>query len=397
MRGYPPWPWVYVMTWHGCEQRVIILGPNNRVPLVGIYKFQRARVNLSAALITWRRQFVIREASSGQPYLNIRMRFELALASAAVIGVTASPLYGRQSSEPVQFFNFTSGIPFENSFLRSETQLLATTLSSNNLYSLNPLAASPEAEVVAVLPDVTTITGLVGSAAGKVVVLGGVKGNTTFGYEDQTVFTVDFGSDSSCSRKRAEPTITAVAKLPDAVLLNGVAALPAHPEVVLITDSIQYCIWRVDTTTGAVDKLITDEALSSPANAALPLGANGLKIYDGHAYFTNTGAGIFARVPITEDGEQDGDVEILATVPLDVNYDDFAISNEGVAYLSQSPGAVVRVVPGGAAEFVIGADGDTTLTGPTSITLPKGGKKAYVTTRGVTASGISGQVFEISI
>ncbi|KAI1362853.1 hypothetical protein F5Y08DRAFT_311050 [Xylaria arbuscula] len=328
------------------------------------------------------------------------MRFELALAASAVVtGVTASPLLlsGRQaSSEPVQLFNFTSGIPFENSFLRSKTQLLATTLSNNNLYSLNPLAESPEAEVIAMLPDVTTLTGVVGSTAGKVVVLGGVKGNSTYGYSGETVFTVDFG----CGQKAAAaaPTVTAVAKLPSAALINGVAALPAHPEVVLITDSIQYCIWRVDTTTGAVDKVITDSALSAPANATLPLGANGLKIYGGHAYFTNTGAKIFARVPITEEGDQDGDVEILATSPSDTAfYDDFAIDGEGVAYLTQSPGAVVKVVPGGAAEFVIGADGDDTLTGPTSITLPKGGKKAYVTTRGVAASGISGQVFEISI
>ncbi|KAI0814629.1 hypothetical protein GGR55DRAFT_440486 [Xylaria sp. FL0064] len=316
------------------------------------------------------------------------MRFEIALATTAAWGSTAT-LYVRQSSSPVQLFNFSTPIPFENSFLASESQLLATTLASNTLYQINPLAASPEAEAIAQLPGATAVTGVTQIAPGKFAVVGGVSKNVTYGYYNETVWTVDLNSGTA--------VVEAVAHLPDAVLLNGIAALPAAPHVVLITDSIAYCIWRVDTTTGAVDKVIEDPMLSVPANATIPLGANGLKIHAGHAYFTNTGAGIFARVPITAAGDKAGDVEVITTVPAGTNFDDCAVDESGVAYLAQSPGAVVRVTPDGATSFVVGADGDTTLAGPTSITLPKGGKKAYVTTRGAVADGVSGQLWEISL
>ncbi|KAI1284314.1 hypothetical protein F5Y07DRAFT_405240 [Xylaria sp. FL0933] len=321
------------------------------------------------------------------------MRFEIALAATAAVGSTATP-YGRQSSSssPVQLFNFSTPIPFENSFLASESQLLATSLDSNTLYQINPLAKSPEAEAVAQLPGATAVTGVTQIAPGKFAVLSGVSTDQPYGYSNETVWTVDLNSGDTA-------VVKAVAHLPDAVLLNGIAALPAAPHVVLITDSIAYCIWRVDTTTGAVDKVIEDATFSVPANASFPLGPNGLKIHAGHAYFTNTGAGLFARVPITAAGAKAGDVEILATVPAGTNFDDFAVDERsGVAYLSQSPGAVVRVAPGGATSFVVGADGDATLAGPTSITLPKGGKKkAYVTTRGDAADGVSGQLWEISL
>ncbi|KAI1297471.1 hypothetical protein F5Y03DRAFT_279624 [Xylaria venustula] len=321
------------------------------------------------------------------------MRFQLGLAAtAAVVGATATPLAGRQSSA-TQLFNFSDPIAFENSFLASETQLLATSITTNVLYQFNPLAKSPEADTAVVLTNSTSLTGVAQIAPGKFVVLGGVKGNLTYGYYDETVYTVDFGHGAA---KKTAPTVKAVASLPDAVLLNGVAALPANPSVILITDSVTYAIWRVDTTTGAVDKAITDAALEAPANATFPLGANGLKIHDGYAYFTNTAAGIFGRVPITAAGDKAGDVEVIHTVPSGTNFDDFNIDDAGVAYLAQSPGAVVKVTTDGTASFVVGADGDTTLLGPTSITLAKG-KKAYVTTRGDVTDGVGGQLFEVTL
>ncbi|KAI0977199.1 hypothetical protein F4678DRAFT_477297 [Xylaria arbuscula] len=322
------------------------------------------------------------------------MRFQLGLAATAVVGATATPLAGRQSSSATQLFNFSDPIAFENSFLASETQLLATSINTNVLYQFNPLAKSPQAQTAAVVVNATSLTGVAQIAPGKFVVLGGVKGNLTYGYSDETVYTVDFGHGAA--KQKTAPIVKAVASLPDAVLLNGVAALPAHPHVILATDSVTYSIWRVDTATGAVDKAITDAALEAPANATFPLGANGLKIHGGYAYFTNTAAGIFGRVPITAAGDKAGEVEVIYTVPAGTNFDDFNIDDAGVAYLSQSPGAVVKVTTDGTASFVVGADGDATLLGPTSITLAKG-KKAYVTTRGDVANGVGGQLFEVAL
>ncbi|KAI1123649.1 hypothetical protein F5Y10DRAFT_280763 [Nemania abortiva] len=308
------------------------------------------------------------------------------------VGGSATPL--SIGSSGVQLFNFSSYIDIENSFLRSETQLLLTTFDNGRLYQINPLAEDPQAELILQAPGATALNGIVRIGTDKFAFSGGVRGS--FMYTNETVYTVDFSQTNSTGG----PTVAIAATLPDAVFLNGVAALPASPYVVMLADSNLGCLWRVDTETGAVDKVITDPAFAIPANATTPIGINGLKIRGGYAYFTNTAARLFGRIPITDAGERAGDVEIIHTAAVGISWDDFELGPDGSAYIAQGPGAVLRVTPDGQASFAAGTANSTTLIGPTSISIPQPGK-AYVTTRGgVVGTGTyqySGQVFEISI
>lgn len=227
----------------------------------------------------------------------------------------------------------------------------------------------------------------------KFAVIGGVRGS--YMYTNETVYTCDFSAGS-------EPAIEVVATLPDAVMLNGMDSLPQNPAVVLIADSRVGAVWRVNTTDGNVTIAYQGDLLLPPENATVPIGINGLKISSGYVYFTNTAKSLFARIAVTDDGVMHGEVEtvaILAPGEEDYDWDDFIIDASGeIAYMAQSPNAVGKVTIGtGEMDVVVGDGNDTSLIGPTSVTLAEDGVTAYVSTRGTQSSGISGQLVEISL
>lgn len=281
-----------------------------------------------------------------------------------------------------QIWNFTTYVDIENSNIRPNGNLLFTTLTGPELYTIDPSAASPEAEVVSSMVGVTALTGLAPIGYDKFAVIGGVRG--TYNYTNETIFSVDFSSSNGT-------TIETAVTLPDAIMLNGMASLPSNPRVLLIADSRVGCLWRADLDTSTVTKAVEDDTMLAPANATVPIGVDGLKITGGYAYFTNVAKLFFARVPISDDGSAaTGPVEVLTY--LDDDFDDFAV--DGIyAYAAQGP-SLVRKVDLATGELVSVVVNDTAMAGsPTSVTLKGDGIHGYVTTMGQQATGASGQVF----
>lgn len=194
-----------------------------------------------------------------------------------------------------QIWNFTTYIDIENSILRSNGHLLFTTLTNPQLYTIDPNADEPKAEVVAWMPGgVTALTGIAEVADDKFAVTGGIRG--TFNYTEETIFTVDF---SVATEENPNATvIETVAKLPDAIMLNGMAALPSNPSILVLADSRVGCLWRVDVETGAVSKAVESYYMEPIDNSTTPIGIDGLKISadSSYAYFTNVDLVILARV-----------------------------------------------------------------------------------------------------
>lgn len=210
----------------------------------------------------------------------------MALCVLASIG----PVLGQSAR---QIWNFTDYVDIENSILRSNGHLLFTTLSNPQLYTIDPNATAPQAEVVAWLPGgITALTGIAEVGDDKFAVTGGIRGS--FNYTQETIYTVDF---SVATEDNPNATVVStVATLPDAVMLNGMVALPSNPSVLVLGDSRLGCLWRVDIETGSVTKAIEDPLMLPTANATKPIGIDGLKIADSYFYFSNVVLANLARM-----------------------------------------------------------------------------------------------------
>ncbi|KAI0149377.1 hypothetical protein BJ166DRAFT_602136 [Pestalotiopsis sp. NC0098] len=276
-------------------------------------------------------------------------------------------------------FNLT-GVNFENSIVRPNGYLLLTTINNGSLYEIDPSSASPEAHLVATFGG-ANVLGISSIGADKYAIAGGFSSSSggvggPGGYTNGTIFTVDLSTNSTLPLA-GSPAVT----IPDSQLLDGLTSLPASPHVILATDALQGVVYRADMTTGSAEIVAADDAFAGSP------GINGIKIRDGYAYFTNTAARMYGRFAISEAGDQEGPVEIIAE---DASSDDFALdAASGAAYLGrqESPAAVVRVLPDGTKQDVAAA---ANMGRPCSLDITLDGRTGYVTTA-------SGQVFEFDI
>jgi hypothetical protein len=194
--------------------------------------------------------------------------------------------------------------------------------------------------------------------------------------------------------------------VPGATGLNGMAALPAMPRVVLSADSHGSCIHRINTLTRLVDVAFADPLLSYGPN--FKVGINGLKIFNGYVYFTNSGEGTFAQVNINDDGSKAGDVEIIARLTgeppgMGHAFDDFTLDSDGNAYVTLHNNEIVKITPDGTQTTFAGGNDSTVFKNPTSAATSQDGKSIYVATAGATAGKtpgemvFNGQVIQLSI
>ncbi|KAF0318807.1 hypothetical protein GQ607_013939 [Colletotrichum asianum] len=312
----------------------------------------------------------------------------------AFLGVVAAVSSASAASVVSQLWNFTDyAVTIENSALRSNGQLLLTTFDNGSLYTLDTLTNGSRAELVTKLPGATAIGGIAATSVDRFAILGGVRGNN-YSYTDESVYIVDFSDGES-----SKPTVNVVARLPNAVMLNGLASLPSKPHVVLATDSRLGSIFRIDTQTGATEVAITDDLFAAPANATIPIGINGIKIADGYAYFTNTARTSFGRVPITQDGYKAGDVETLAIASGGYAWDDFVIDASGNIFAAQTQNALGQIFVNGTFVTVAGGGDTTFIHRPTSVAVSEDNKTLFVTTGGNAVDGVtySGQVLAVEL
>jgi len=181
---------------------------------------------------------------------------------------------------------------------------------------------------------------------------------------------------------------TQIAAIPEANSLNGLAVL--NENTVLIVDSGLGAIWAVDTTTG-----VHTIAIQSPLWLPTPyfsLGINGIKIRGNTVYWTNSAFGTFGKVQVNKDGTAAGPVEVIASAPTGLSFDDFALDWQGNAWVAGPPNALIKVgIANGNVEVVAGGGTNQTLVGPTSVALNR--CTLYVATGG-SGGQSSGQVFE---
>jgi len=336
------------------------------------------------------------------------MRFTSIFSGAALATTTAAqyPL-----SLIYQFENAFSGVGYvniENIAVRScNGQLLLNTVTGAILAQLDPIAASPQPEIIVNLTNALG-NGQPGSLTGIAELYTEVRdvyavaaGNFQFGPQvpggvegvagSFSVWTIDLNGP--------EAKATLVTTIPEAGALNGVTAIPGgNKDLVLIADSILGAVWAVNVKTGEYKTVIqSDLWLPSPE---VRFGVNGLKVNGPYLYFTNSAQMTFGAVPIDlETGEALGEVTPFVMGPNGTNFDDFSFKpNVGDAWIATQPNAVYEVPRDGSVNLVAGGGEDQTLLGPTSTAFGNDGCTLYITTGGVgggPAGPQSGQVFAL--
>lgn len=286
----------------------------------------------------------------------------------------------------------------ENVAVRSNGHLLLTTFREGSLYDLDPNAQDPMPQLVAKLPAVERLTGIVEFEPDVFVVTGAKQAERPFYFvlDSAKAFIVDLrpGVDNAAVEKLVD--------VPGTEMLNGMAGLPENPHILLSLDSIGGRLFRIDARTAELDAVLQHTLLGpSEKPDKVPLGANGAKIRDGYLYFTNSAQEHFSRIKIGPAGDVEGEIEVIWSnkeASRDMPFDDFDFDPAGNAYVTMHPDTLCKITPDGELTVVI-ADYET-LKDPTAVASSKDGTKAYVVTAGVLDAPIpfaGSQVVEVQL
>lgn len=208
-----------------------------------------------------------------------------------------------------------------------------------------------------------TIAGIALNPDGSALISGWLKG------KEPAVFMVD-------AQGRSELLM----RLPGAQFPNGLVRLAAGRY--LVADSYRGAIWDIDSVKKSATVWLEHESLTrTDANNPTPA-VNGIKVFGGALYASNTARQWLVRIPIIN-----GAAGTPQTLMQGIGLDDFAFDDAGVLYGSTHVyNSLVRVTPQGAVSVIAGlAQG---MAGSTAVAAFKQ-KDASVSLFVVTNGGLS--------
>ena len=295
-----------------------------------------------------------------------------------------------------QFPNSTF-VDIENVGIRPNGQLLLNLITQPSTYYLDPTESVSSAKLLNTFPNATSVLGIAQTAPDVFAVVVGNYSTTTF-----TGIPGSFSIWSINLAVSSTPVVKKIASIPEAHALNGMTAFPDSPDLVLIADSVLGAVFSMNIASGAYSVAIQDTAAFGPTSS-FPLGINGLHTRGQTLYFTNSAKGTYGSVPITKEGSAAGTVAIIANDTAGNTYDDFALDQNGNAWIANHPNAVSEVTLGGAQMIIAGGGNTTEFVQPTSAIFGTGAGEEqctlYVVTGGsASATSVeSGQVFAIDV
>ncbi|EAW25280.1 uncharacterized protein NFIA_107720 [Aspergillus fischeri NRRL 181] len=271
---------------------------------------------------------------------------EFILVSTLLSLASASPTAAISASQwPMdlqvkQVANFGPSSWIENLAIRHSGEVLATHLLHPQILQVNPDGNLPP------------ICWAEGASAGKYA---GVLGITETRHDEfyvavagqydenmillpnstDYIFRVDFDNleVSSTGEVLSNATVAKLTDLDGSQLVNGATTL--NEDAILVSDSYNGWVYKVDVRTGAYDVIVDDPLMKKSSGSEGKTGVNGIKVFRGYLYWTNTDAGLLARIKINEDGKPCGASEIVASILTEP--DDFTLDENGTAYIALGP------------------------------------------------------------
>lgn len=308
----------------------------------------------------------------------------------------ASSLEFRQSTESsksshvnvTNVWTFPNGTWVENLAIRNNGQILATLLTSPQVYQVDPDRKTP-ATLVHTFHGFRGVLGIVEQQSDIFYV---VVGNGTYQiFPDTagsfTVFRIDVGHFIP---GQAPAIVTRVANFPTSSYLNGITVLDSSNNILLIADSGAGAVYTLDTITGAKAKVSTDP-LFMPTGTP-PTGINGIKNRQNSLYFTNFQQEIYGSVSVIPNGTFNGPVKAISNGLAGVDDFQFDPLGNSVYFAGNDQLRFQRTVndssSGSSAGQVVVASDDPLLEGSTAVAFGREkseGRSLYVSTKGPIA------------
>ncbi|MCJ1464576.1 hypothetical protein MMC07_003189 [Pseudocyphellaria aurata] len=300
---------------------------------------------------------------------------------------------------------FPVGTWIENLAIRKNGQILVTPLSSPQLLQVDNRGRKP-VEVVHTFDNATSCTGITHMGKDVFFVIAGNFNLSTFRAVpgSWSVYKVDLRHYHPAKLKPAR--VSLVANFPDSVMLSGITVLNKHKKWVLVSDSGTGVVYRLETKTAEIYKVL-DDPLMKPGGSASgneTNGINGIKAKRGQLFFTNQHQNILARVPIDRHGGSYSDANVVAHIDgvddfvFDQFVDVMAVQNGVVDSLVRVDGSATVTLAGGP----VNATQPKKLWGPTAVRFGKiksifkmskaDWMFAYITTNGGTAQYLTGNI-----
>ncbi|RSL99288.1 hypothetical protein CDV31_012246 [Fusarium ambrosium] len=299
------------------------------------------------------------------------------------------------------------GTFLENIAVRSNGDLLVTKLwPSAAIYTIrSPWERRNKLEEIISIPSIQSIYGLAQVTPSRqgVETFVFVGGNSTTPGETVTgsfgAWAIDFESPRNKVKVRKISDMS-----PRSKFLNGVTAIPGISDVVLVADSANGFVGRLELSTGTFDTSTFRFPLEMDPmeGARLPIGVNGIQIRDEHLYWTNSFQACIYRIAITPTGfpARYSRPELIANLSQGVNFlDDFTFDLDGNIYASTNLDNSVVYIDAQSKEWktVVGGIGEMTVAGSTSVAFGRGEKNKevlYVSTSGAIATPVNGTEIE---
>ncbi|KAJ7270612.1 hypothetical protein B0H12DRAFT_773474 [Mycena haematopus] len=288
------------------------------------------------------------------------------------------------------YHNPHPGTWLENLAVRPNGQILATRLDVPEIYQITPDPHNPNPTLIYAFPSAIGTLGIAELPATPDVyaVLVGNFSLATISSQpgSYSIWRVDM--------RPSRPIVSKIADIPPAVLPNGMVSLSAAENALLVSDSTLGNVWRFDLITHAYEVAI-DDPLMKKVSPSVGEGVNGIRLHGEYLYFINSYAPFLGRVPIYPNGTAKGKATIVAYAPDgEGSFDDFAIDEEGTAYVATGLGNVItKVTEEGVASVIAGNLNSSQIANPTSVAF---GRKEwdrwtiYVTTGGGLEAPING-------
>lgn len=278
----------------------------------------------------------------------------------------------------------------------SNGDIYMTTVSPDaSIYRVSDAASrAPSASLVHKFDDLNAATGIVEIEPGVFIFLAGkqralgVGIHGTFG-----VFELDTRHD--------EPNITELVHVSDGGLIVGVIPIPGVPNTLLVSDSTDGKVWRVNTATRTYEQLFQDPSMNPPPWAPLPFGIGGIQLHKGYLYFVASFEALIYRIRFTDVGYPAPEAKIELVFALRSLYiDNFVVGpgDEDIIWAAtNADNRLVAMTPDGNFTVVAGAPDEFTVAGDVSAAFGRlfgDSNTLYVVTGGGMLNPINGSVFE---